>query len=183
MEPVDSVWLMNKIYNETSERQAQAFKFYSEEDINKMKMKGKWGGKLCLARAPNDSDFRSFTVCSELSFIWRQDTRIIIEAGFRTDIGSIPRIFWWYAAPIAGKHAAAAVIHDGLYASHLLKRDVSDLIFYEAMLDLGVRKAKAYAMYKSVRLGGRIPWKKHNNNLNRLVRVEYRRVKDEEVWA
>ena len=37
---------------------------------------------------------------------------------------------------------------------------MSDHIFYTAMLDLGIRKMKAWAMYESVRAFGSMPWNK-----------------------
>jgi hypothetical protein len=36
---------------------------------------------------------------------------ITIPAGTRTDLASVPRIFWWLLAPF-GAHEAAAVLHD-----------------------------------------------------------------------
>lgn len=38
---------------------------------------------------------------------------ITIPAGTRTDLASVPRLFWWFLAPF-GAHESAAVLHDAL---------------------------------------------------------------------
>ena len=125
----------------------------------------KWRGIFALARDP-ESDFRKFHVSAELSFRSDLGLEVIILPGLETDGASVPRAFWWYAAPFAGKHAPAALIHDGLYATHKISRETADNIFYEAMLDLGVRKSKAWAMFQSVRKFGSAPW---TNNAGKII--------------
>jgi hypothetical protein len=38
---------------------------------------------------------------------------IVVRAGFETDLGTTPRVFWWFASPV--DVAYAAVIHDKMY--------------------------------------------------------------------
>ena len=81
-----------------------------------------------------------------------------VGVGFETDGASVPRVFWAYASPFAGLHAPAVILHDALYTAHWERRKDSDEVFYEAMLSLGIRKSKAWLMYRSVRVGGGFAW-------------------------
>lgn len=98
--------------------------------------------------------------------IYQTKSGLYISApiGFVTDLASIPRIFQ-PMYPVHGKHTPAAVIHDYLYSERSgdkrFTRKESDQIFHEAMLELGVRKTKAYLMYLAVRVGGRLVWKNY----------------------
>ena len=80
-----------------------------------------------------------------------------VPKGFVTDLASIPKFFWRILPPF-GLYSEAAVIHDYLYrceglTSYPTKAD-ADNLFYEIMLDSEVKKWKAYAMFKAVRLFG-----------------------------
>ncbi len=80
-----------------------------------------------------------------------------VAAGFVTDLASIPRPLWAVIAPF-GLHAAAAVVHDYGYCEKARPKSAYDRIFREAMLVLGVRKSKAYAMWLAVYLFGWFAW-------------------------
>lgn len=57
----------------------------------------------------------------------------VVEAGFITDFGSIPKIFW-PAAPPTGKYGKGYVIHDLLYRTRgLATRLQADNVLREAM--------------------------------------------------
>lgn len=96
--------------------------------------------------------------------IYQTKSGLYISApiGFVTDLASVPRIFRSLYS-VHGEHTQAAVIHDYLYSERngdkRFTRKESDQIFHEAMLELGVRKTKAYLMYLAVRVGGRLVWK------------------------
>ena len=52
-------------------------------------------------------------------------------AGFVTDLASVPR--WPFVYLLTGDTArAAAVVHDYLYQTHLVARDLADQVFYQA---------------------------------------------------
>ncbi len=89
------------------------------------------------------------------------ETFYIVPSGFVTGLASIPRIFRVLYS-IHGKHTRAAVLHDWFYATngHDLTRKFCDNIFYDAMLELDVRKSKAWVIYKAVRMFGWLYWKK-----------------------
>jgi hypothetical protein len=105
-------------------------------------------------------------------------------AGFICDLTSMPR-----PARVLfnkeGRHTLAAVIHDRLYQTQEVTRDVADYIFYRAMLDCYVppkppkskirrlmvaiaRKsyeAKCLTLWMGVKAGGWIAWNRHKRNL------------------
>lgn len=95
---------------------------------------------------------------------------VAVPAGFLTDFASIPRIFR-IIIPKLGRWNKAAVIHDYIYqGKHQLKsslgcpmrftRKQADLIFLDAMKDLGVVRWKRNLMWLAVRVGGLMAWRK-----------------------
>ncbi len=100
--------------------------------------------------------------------------KVIVPAGFRTDLASIP----WPGSmfiPRSGKYNQCAVLHDFLYSilgevsepynMRKRSRKECDGIFLEAMGVLGVNRFKRWLMYRAVRMGGGFPWRKHKKNL------------------
>lgn len=82
---------------------------------------------------------------------------IEVHAGAETDGASVPRLFWSVFEPF-GEYFPAAVIHDFLYSpgNTEFTRWEADLIFKEAMFNLGVPWTKREPIYTAVRLfGGR----------------------------
>lgn len=58
---------------------------------------------------------------------------IHVPAGFETDFGSIPRLFWMFVSPV-GPYGKAFVLHDWLYrkaSGHT--KIVADALLYEAL--------------------------------------------------
>lgn len=88
------------------------------------------------------------------------DAIYTIPAGFVTDLASVPRSLWAILPP-HGRYAKAAILHDflicpqdaGISPSRLLpvSRENADMIFYQAMLVLGVPSGQAWVMYCAVR--------------------------------
>ena len=62
---------------------------------------------------------------------------ITVPAGFETDLANVPRLPLVYMAT-GGTANAAAVIHDYLYTSHTVPRDVADAVLREASAVTGV---------------------------------------------
>lgn len=82
---------------------------------------------------------------------------IIAPKGFVTDLASVPRV------PVAfllagGTANHAAVIHDWLYTSHEVPRDVADAVLREAALVMGTPAWRAWMMWAGVRVGGSGAW-------------------------
>lgn len=76
-----------------------------------------------------------------------------VPTGFVTDFASVPRLplVYWLVGNIA---RPAAVIHDYLYATGAVSREIADAVFLEAMEVLGIPAWKRYAMYGAVRSAG-----------------------------
>lgn len=75
---------------------------------------------------------------------------IVVPEGFITDLASIPRYLWWWQAP----HEAAmapAIIHDYLYWLQPCTKEEADAVLYLALLEVGVEKRDARAVYFGVR--------------------------------
>lgn len=89
----------------------------------------------------------------------------LVPRGFRTDLASIPRPLWSVLGHPAGSYAAAAVVHDWLYAWQPVTRARADALFLEGMGVLGVPWAQRRALYLGVRAGGWAPWRRHAERL------------------
>ncbi len=87
--------------------------------------------------------------------------RYTVPQGFCTDFASVPRVLWSLVGNPVGRYAAAAVLHDWLYATAPVDRARADALFLEAMGVLGVRWSQRWALYLGVRLGGWLAWRRH----------------------
>ncbi len=112
---------------------------------------------------------KRFRLYNDFTYLWGQ-TKIPVPAGFETDFASIPRIFR-IIIPKLGRWNKAAVIHDYIYQNRIIgmtsynilftfNRKQADIVFRDAMRDLGVAKWKRYVMYWGVRVGGWMAWRK-----------------------
>lgn len=90
---------------------------------------------------------------NELRCISTKGTTFYIPAGFETDLASIPQIIQNLLSP-TGPWARASVLHDWLYDRRILPREECDDLFYEAMIDDGVEKGLAKALYFAVKAFG-----------------------------
>ena len=107
--------------------------------------------------------------CWELVQEFRFDSRvlgarIIVPAGFHTDLASTPRVpfAFWLAG---GTAEAAATLHDWLYTQRFCPRGQADAVFLEAMTTDGtavgippVPRWRARLMYAGVRMLGASHW-------------------------
>lgn len=81
---------------------------------------------------------------------------ICVPEGFKTDLASIPRLFWSIYPPF-GKYIEASVIHDYLYRIKFPRR-VADGIFRRIMREDGVSWFTRNMFYFAVRLFGWIKY-------------------------
>ncbi|MFL0802435.1 MAG: DUF1353 domain-containing protein [Agarilytica sp.] len=116
-----------------------------------------------LFRATNNSgEFELVTPCIYFSEL---KGRIEVTQGLITDFASIPRVFRALVS-VNGKHRLAAVVHDFLYMKkgvlpdQNLDRSMCDRVFLEAMKVSGVPFWKRHLMYRAVRVGGWVHWKR-----------------------
>lgn len=97
----------------------------------------------------------------ELTRAFRYHSKILgriitVQAGYRTDFASIPRIFWRILNPV-GQYSHAAVVHDWLCdrrGSTGVDSKTTHAIFREAMEVLKVPGWKRATMYLTVRWFG-----------------------------
>lgn len=112
---------------------------------------------LCLEDAGMRRGSRVFRLQQPYRYISTLGT-VTVPAGTETDGASVPRAFWTIFEPF-GEYFPAAVIHDFLYTpdNHEFDRWESDIIFKEAMFNLGVPWTKREPIYHAVRIfGGRL---------------------------
>lgn len=91
--------------------------------------------------------------------------RIVVPAGFVTDLASIPRALY-LTTPQIGNYDAPAVVHDFLYAQQITTRAEADGIFRQAMSDAGVGRYTRTKMWLAVRLFGGSIWERHKADLD-----------------
>lgn len=112
----------------------------------------------------SDDTYQLINKLTEYATIAGIEYRISIDAGFRTDVASIPRACWRIIGhPLQGLAMPAAVTHDGLYAAEAVTRDVADAIFRDLMVRNGVNRAKAWTMWAAVRTFGWLVWRSHTS--------------------
>jgi len=100
-------------------------------------------------------DGRDWRVIRPLRYEVRPGQNVRVPRGFVTDFASVPR-FLWRLLPPTGTYGKAAVVHDYLYRTPRspYSRADADLVFLEAMEELGVPWWKRTLMYDAVRLFG-----------------------------
>lgn len=104
-----------------------------------------------------------FEVMEPFDVLWIDErgktlSQFTVEAGFMTDLASIPRIVQSLVPKIA-HHLQPAVVHDWLYEyDQGLTRAQADLMFLEGMRDEGVGRIRRNLMYQGVRVGGAYAW-------------------------
>lgn len=91
--------------------------------------------------------------------------RIVVEAGFVTDLSSIPRwpfVYW----RLGGRGRKAGVVHDKLYRTHGMGRDngrsLADAVYQEALSVSEADEVPAdvrWMAWAGLRLGGGVAWK------------------------
>ena len=96
------------------------------------------------------------------------------DAGFRTDLTSVPALFTWLV-PKTGAHLPAALLHDALVAGphdsssyvstdgHVVDRVTADRIFRDAMADTGTGVIRRWIVWTAVTVatifvGREVPW-------------------------
>lgn len=96
---------------------------------------------------------------------------ITVPTSFVTDGASVPRLLWPLYPPFGGDYDEAAVIHDYLYAhaerfivdgdDRHITRSEADGVMKEAMQAKGLRRSAIFTIYRAVRIGGWLTWRRH----------------------
>lgn len=90
----------------------------------------------------------SFAVDDKVQF------RMKWRNGFKTDGGSIPRIFWFFTGHPLGEWLRDFLCHDGLYGAERLTRRMNDLIFYHLLKEHGCPFIIRWFIFLFVRIFG-----------------------------
>lgn len=80
--------------------------------------------------------------------------RVMVPAGFMSDLASAPWWLWWIFPP-SGPWDRAAILHDYLYGIEGVSRFLADALMREAMAQLGLPIWRRVAAYYCLRLFGR----------------------------
>jgi len=82
---------------------------------------------------------------------------ITAPAGHRTDFCSVPRVPLAYDM-LANRARKAGTLHDRLYLTHELPREVADQVLREMLLQDGVGEFEAQEFFAAVRMFGGSHW-------------------------
>lgn len=94
---------------------------------------------------------------------WQAKERIVVPAGFVTDLASIPRPFRGVLNQ-NGNSRRPSVLHDYLYSTRSVTRTEADAIFRRALAAEGVGGLGRFTYWAGVRLGGRFAWARKNQS-------------------
>lgn len=84
----------------------------------------------------------------------------IVPAGFQFDGASIPRPFWPILSPFDPRALRASLLHDFEYRrGPLVPRKFADVKFRRRLIEDGISRPVAWAMYLAVRAGAWGAWK------------------------
>ena len=100
---------------------------------------------------------------SDLYYPLGDGRAVLVRKGFETDLASIPQALWNIYPPFDPEYRAAAILHDGLYASELLPRNECDWLLLEAMQAQGNSWWTRNVFYSTVRCFGGFVWDKHTD--------------------
>ncbi len=116
------------------------------------------------------SDGHNVTLLAQLQFVRPLTVGgqiITVPAGATSDGASIPQQAWNLLPPF-GPYWLAAVVHDSMYRGTTMPRiearSDADLIFFEAMLALGVELSLARVIYNAVDRFGHAAWDEDRRN-------------------
>lgn len=83
----------------------------------------------------------------------------MIPNGYQTDGASIPRPFWFLVgSPFTPEVIRAAMVHDYLYAHHVVPRLTADDVLHRVMLADGLPRWRALLIHVAVRVFGGLFW-------------------------
>lgn len=107
-------------------------------------------------------DQNAYILLTDLIYITKDSTVIVVPAGFHTNLASVPGIVKWYIDDNSYQIRSPSVTHDFLYSAASkdigFNRQQADMVLRDAMIELGMRKSKAYFLYYILRAFGGSHW-------------------------
>lgn len=119
---------------------------------NNMSNNGKFEGEVVTKWLKNSGKDRDMKLTEDFFYIDPNGKKWAAKAGAVVNGASIPAFLWgnWLGSPFVGDYRRATVLHDvGCEEKTETSSEVHKM-FYHAMLCDGVKKSKAYKMYKAV---------------------------------
>lgn len=108
-----------------------------------------------------EKDGKVWTVMQPLIYMSDVASKVfVVPEGFVTDFASVPRIPLAFLLTGDSAHQAAT-LHDRLYSTGELPREMADAVFKEAAIVSGEPSWKATLMWMGVRAGGWMAWNDH----------------------
>ena len=110
--------------------------------------------KICL------NEQKMIELLEEIIYFLPDGRELSIKSGFQFDGASIPKICWTSIGhPLEHRFIFAALLHDALYVTQYLKREIADRYYYDFLKDFsGIGSYTAGKMYLGVRLFGGSAW-------------------------
>lgn len=108
-------------------------------------------------------DRRKLTLV-DMVYVWRGH-RLVIDAGFSTDLASIPRLVRPLFPAISEAREKGAIAHDRLYGSHNwtdgtpCSRKDADRVMFDICVAEGMPVWRALLIRWGLRLGGWVHWR------------------------
>lgn len=76
-----------------------------------------------------------------------------VPEGYESDGASVPRWLWPWCNPLDGRYIKIFVLHDWMYDNGI-DRGIADKVMVNLLINAGMRKTQAYAIYSAVRVFG-----------------------------
>lgn len=104
---------------------------------------------------------KNFRLSRDWEYLHPDLGTIKVEKGYKSDLASVPLLFWWWQW---GKWNVGAIAHDYIYEEGRIladgkwvemKKAEADNLFYQILQEVGVPPLTSFLMYLAVRLFGR----------------------------
>lgn len=119
-----------------------------------------------------------YQATNNITAVVRDETGMFYEfqmlAGFRTNGGSVPWCFRWFVPSWSSTNDLiniAYALHDGLYASGLLHRSVSDDLLRGLLRDAGLSRIKASTVCYAVNKFAESHYQKDEYDTAKFIRL------------
>ncbi|WP_294962032.1 DUF1353 domain-containing protein [Sulfurimonas sp.] len=131
-------------------------------------MKSHFKQETLLIELPIEGEIRTLqqtlTYYSEIL-----DEEIVVEVGFKTDLGSIPQIFQ-NIIPKDGKASFPFIIHDKMYREGKHPQDICDDVLKESCNVTSVWWWRRVGIREGLRIGGHVAYNNYRKNDKKEIR-------------
>lgn len=128
------------------------------------------GGAPVMRKLPEDDLWEIVSPWRyEIGLAYEGVLTFIVRPGYTTDLASVPKLLRGIVDNGSGSLGvmAASQVHDALYATHYMSRELSDVLFRMLLKHYNVPCPSLY--YWAVRLFGRRPWERQERRFAELA--------------